>query len=119
MCKTQITTNLDVYLVAFLYVLRVTIFVFSVGIWVFVVYYLAYVPNFPSGERMQDLDITVGLTTTQLRFCAHFTGPGYNGQDIEILCDNVLLGRFIKLVLTKPYAMSMLNIAEVSIFAYV
>ena len=75
---------------------------------------------FRSGERLRNLDITVGPTENyQQMICGHFIGPGYTGQRIEIPCTDTLLGRYIKLVLTKPNATSFWHIAEVSIFAYV
>ena len=65
------------------------------------------------------MDITVGPTTTQQEICGHFAGPGYSGQEIAISCNGKLLGRYMKLVLTKPDATSWLSITEVSVFAYV
>ncbi|CAG2225174.1 unnamed protein product [Mytilus edulis] len=67
-----------------------------------------------SGERLHDLDITVGPTENQMQLCAHYVGPSKLKDHLvfECLHEDV---RFVKLMINGT---EVLNVVEVKVYAW-
>ncbi|XP_071172122.1 fucolectin-5-like [Mytilus edulis] len=67
-----------------------------------------------AGERLHDVDITVGRTKNDLSLCAHYEGPGTTGQHLAFYCNQKMSGRYVKVTIKgKEY----LQLSEVMVFA--
>ncbi|VDI72052.1 Hypothetical predicted protein [Mytilus galloprovincialis] len=66
------------------------------------------------GERLHDVDITVGRTLNELSLCAHYKGPGKIGEHLIFHCSQQMSGRYVKVTIkAKEY----LQLSEVMVFA--
>lgn len=68
---------------------------------------------FRIGERLHDLDISLGPSEKELEICAHYEGPAQFGEHLvfECLHDDT---RFVKLMINGT---EMLNVGEVKVYA--
>ncbi|CAG2190826.1 unnamed protein product [Mytilus edulis] len=68
-------------------------------------------------DRLKNLDITVGPRDDDMSMCAHFTGPGTNGEHLEFQCKGWYIEcRFVKMTLTNVWGY--LQLAEVKVFGH-
>ncbi|CAG2220860.1 unnamed protein product [Mytilus edulis] len=66
------------------------------------------------GQRLHDLDITVGPTLKELSLCVHYKGPGKTNEHLVFHCNKQMSGRYVKLTIKgKEY----LQLSEVMVFA--
>ncbi|XP_063397611.1 uncharacterized protein LOC134681908 [Mytilus trossulus] len=71
-----------------------------------------------SGKRLRDLDITVGPRDDDMSMCAHFTGPGTNGEHLVFQCKGWYIeSRYVKMTIIKGPE-EYLQLAEVKVFGY-
>ncbi|VDI09432.1 Hypothetical predicted protein, partial [Mytilus galloprovincialis] len=69
------------------------------------------------GNRLHDLDITVGPRLDYMSMCAHFIGPGNDGEHLVFQCKGWYKdGRFVKMTIIK--GPEYLQLAEVKVFGY-
>ncbi|CAC5416584.1 unnamed protein product [Mytilus coruscus] len=68
-----------------------------------------------SGERLHDLDITVGPTENEMKLCAHYVGPAKLGDHLEFECLHEDI-RYVKLMINGT---EVLNVVEVKVYAWI
>ncbi|CAG2200764.1 unnamed protein product [Mytilus edulis] len=69
------------------------------------------------GYRLHDLDITVGLHLDHMTMCAHYTGPGTNGERLVFQCKGWYIeSRFVKMKIIK--GSEYLQFGEIKVFGY-
>ncbi|XP_052098845.1 uncharacterized protein LOC127733534 [Mytilus californianus] len=69
---------------------------------------------FKLGERLHDLDITIGPTLNDMALCIHYKGPGKTNEHLIFRCHRKLRGRFVKLSIKgREY----LQMSEVKVYA--
>ncbi|CAC5374580.1 unnamed protein product [Mytilus coruscus] len=67
------------------------------------------------GERLHDLDITFGPAQNHMSLCAHYKGPGQNGEHLIFQCQRKnKYARYVKLMIKGR---EILNISEVKVYA--
>ncbi|CAC5384968.1 unnamed protein product [Mytilus coruscus] len=67
-----------------------------------------------AGERLHDLDITIGPTLNDMALCKHYKGPGKTNEHLIFRCHRRLRGRFVKLSIKgREY----LQMSEVKVYA--
>ncbi|VDI07253.1 Hypothetical predicted protein [Mytilus galloprovincialis] len=67
-----------------------------------------------AGERLHDVDITVGPTLKEMSLCAHYKGPGKTREHLVFHCNQQMSGRYVKVTIkAKEY----LQLSEVMVFA--
>ncbi|CAG2203813.1 unnamed protein product [Mytilus edulis] len=67
-----------------------------------------------AGERLHDVDITVGPTLKEMSLCAHYKGPGKTREHLVFHCNQKMRGRYVKVTIkAKEY----LQLSEVMVFA--
>ncbi|XP_071123191.1 fucolectin-6-like [Mytilus edulis] len=68
------------------------------------------------GERLHDLDITIGSAHNQMYLCTHYKGPGRNGEHLVFKCnDNTKYARYVRLTVKgREY----LHVGEVKVYAF-
>ncbi|CAC5419459.1 unnamed protein product [Mytilus coruscus] len=69
------------------------------------------------GERLHDLEITIGKTLSEMKFCARFTGPASTGQVLNMNCKIPTAARYVKLMIMDRSVHNWLHVAEVEVFA--
>ncbi|XP_052062853.1 fucolectin-5-like [Mytilus californianus] len=67
-----------------------------------------------NGDRLHDVDITVGRSLKEMSLCAHYKGPGKTGEHLVFRCNRQMSGRYVKVTIKgKEY----LQLGEVMVFA--
>ncbi|CAC5393412.1 unnamed protein product [Mytilus coruscus] len=66
------------------------------------------------GQRLHDVDITVGPTLKELSLCAHYKGPGRTGERLDFYCNQQMSGRYVKVTIKGK---EFLQLSEVMVFA--
>ncbi|CAC5416555.1 unnamed protein product [Mytilus coruscus] len=67
-----------------------------------------------TGERLHDLDITVGPSHNKMHLCAHYVGPAQIGSHLLFECLHDENARYVKLMIQGT---EYLHVAEVKIYA--
>lgn len=67
-------------------------------------------------DRLRDVVVLVGTTMDSLQKCAYFPGPGQQGQVIELLCTEPIVGQFV-VVRLEGQAM-VLTLCEVEAYGF-
>ena len=67
------------------------------------------------GNRLHDLDILIGRSDLELSLCAHYPGPGQNGDILPFPCRRTIPSKYVKLVINDQ---EILHVSEVKVFAY-
>ncbi|CAC5399486.1 unnamed protein product [Mytilus coruscus] len=65
-------------------------------------------------SNLQNLDISVGKTQYDMIVCAHYDGPGTNGEHIVFNMERKAIGRYVKLNIV---GIGRLQFAEIKVFA--
>ncbi|VDI33594.1 Hypothetical predicted protein [Mytilus galloprovincialis] len=68
------------------------------------------------GERIHDLDITVGPSHNKMALCYHYVGPAKTGAHLIFDCQRTINGRYVNLTIKGKET---LNIVEVKVYAIV
>ncbi|XP_045172694.2 fucolectin-1-like [Mercenaria mercenaria] len=63
--------------------------------------------------RLKNLTITVGETESNMQLCATYEGPGGEGELVNIMCQNSLLGQFVRISKPGP---EFLQLCEVGVY---
>lgn len=68
------------------------------------------------GDRLRDLDISVGNSLDNMIVCVHYDGPGSDGEHHVFNLEKEIIGRYVKLqiISTAEY----LQLTEVRVFGY-
>ncbi|VDH95422.1 Hypothetical predicted protein [Mytilus galloprovincialis] len=66
------------------------------------------------GDRLHDLDITVGPSHNRMSLCTHYTGPGINGAHLIFDCHRTESGRYVNLRIKEGEA---INLMEDKVYA--
>ncbi|XP_052068742.1 fucolectin-like [Mytilus californianus] len=69
------------------------------------------------GERLHDLEITIGKTLSNMKFYARFTGPASPGQVLNMNCKIPTAARYVKLMIMDRSVHNWLHVSEVEVFA--
>ncbi|VDI63106.1 Hypothetical predicted protein [Mytilus galloprovincialis] len=70
-----------------------------------------------SRKRLHDLDITIGPSHNQMSLCAHYKGPGRNGEHLAFKCHHTnKYARYVKLTIKGK---NFLQVGEVKEYAVV
>lgn len=67
------------------------------------------------GNRLHDLDILIGRAEIELSLCAHYPGPGENGDILPFICRRTISSRYVKLIINDQ---EILHVSEVKVYAY-
>lgn len=68
------------------------------------------------GNRLHDLDITVGPTENEMKLCAHYVGPANLGEHLVFECLHVDTHvRYVKLMIKDK---EILHVVEVKVYAW-
>ncbi|XP_063402033.1 fucolectin-5-like [Mytilus trossulus] len=65
------------------------------------------------GERLRNLDITVGPSINDMALCIHYTGPGLTGEHLVFHCNQNMSGQYVKVSINGT---NHLQLAEVMVF---
>ncbi|XP_071130461.1 fucolectin-7-like isoform X2 [Mytilus edulis] len=69
------------------------------------------------GERLHDLEITIGKQLSNMKYCARFKGPAVEGQVLDMNCKIPTAARYVKLMIMDNSLNNLLHVAEVEVFA--
>ncbi|VDI19408.1 Hypothetical predicted protein [Mytilus galloprovincialis] len=67
-----------------------------------------------TGERLHDLDITVGPSHNKMHLCAHYVGPAQLGAHLIFECEPDENARYVKLMIKGT---EYLHVAEIKVYA--
>ncbi|VDI46879.1 Hypothetical predicted protein, partial [Mytilus galloprovincialis] len=67
------------------------------------------------GYRLHDLDISVGNAMYNMTVCAHYDGPGTDGEHLVFNLEEIAFGRYVKLNIVGT---GQLQFAEIKVFGY-
>ncbi|CAC5416548.1 unnamed protein product [Mytilus coruscus] len=70
--------------------------------------------NVLTGQRLHDLDMTVGRSHNKMHLCAHYVGPAQLGEHLLFECQHDEKARFVKLMIQ---GIEILHLAEVKVYA--
>ena len=68
-----------------------------------------------SGDRLKNIEVTVGFDHNKMKNCCNFKGPGKTGQVIMLACKTPIAGRYVTILKRGTWHLSL---AEVQVLGY-
>ncbi|CAG2204710.1 unnamed protein product [Mytilus edulis] len=68
------------------------------------------------GDRLENIEVTVGFDHNKMKNCCNFKGPGKTGQVIMLACKTPIAGRYVTILLRGM--LHHLSLAEVQVLGY-
>ncbi|VDI00764.1 Hypothetical predicted protein [Mytilus galloprovincialis] len=70
------------------------------------------------GQRLRNLEVSIGMSLSSMQVCGYYKGPGSNGEMIPISCREPIEARYVKVMIKDENTLdTILNFAEIQVFS--
>lgn len=71
-----------------------------------------------AGQRLRNLEVSIGMSLSSMQVCGYYKGPGSNGEMIPISCREPIEARYVKVMIKDENTLdTILNFAEIQVFS--